>query len=275
MRLKCPVCARPLIEEEKRYFCEHGHSFDKAREGYVHLLPSHQMHSKMPGDNREMVMARARFLSLGYYAPLAQRLCALCLSSDTEDKTCILDAGCGEGYYTQQVYDGVRLRGRPPDILGVDISKAAVRMAARRLPQACFAVASVFALPVFDNQVRTVVNVSAPLCEAETRRVLCRGGRALFAIPSTRHLMGLKELLYEKPYENDVKDFCITGLEKVGVEKVYYRICLDDSAVLQDLFMMTPYYYRSPVGAMETLLAAGGLETEVDFDIHIFEKMEE
>ena len=272
MRLRCPVCAAPLTEEDKRFFCGHGHSFDKAREVYVHLLSSRHMNSKIPGDNKEMVSARARFLSAGYYAPLAERLCVLCLDVGEGQRAAILDAGCGEGYYTQKIYDGMHLHGRPPDMLGVDISKAAVKLASRRLPQARFAVASVFELPVFDQTFDAVVNVSAPVCEGEVFRVLKPGGRAFFAIPSTRHLMGLKELIYDEPYENDVKDFAITGLCRLGIEKVRFRAVIDGADMLKSLFMMTPYYYRSPFGALEKLAAAERLETEVDFDIHIFEK---
>ena len=42
-----------------------GHSFDVARQGYVHLLPVNKMHAKLPGDSREMVESRRRFLEGG------------------------------------------------------------------------------------------------------------------------------------------------------------------------------------------------------------------
>ena len=47
----CPICGGPLDREPSAYSCPAGHSFDLAREGYVHLLPANRMHSKMPGDD--------------------------------------------------------------------------------------------------------------------------------------------------------------------------------------------------------------------------------
>ena len=73
----CPVCGERLTREARLYRCAGGHCFDLAREGYVNLLPANQRHSAAPGDDREMVAARTRFLDGGWYAPLRQKLCAL------------------------------------------------------------------------------------------------------------------------------------------------------------------------------------------------------
>ncbi len=59
----CPICAAPLERGERAYACPNGHAYDKAREGYVHLLPANKKHSKAPGDDRGMAEARRRFLS--------------------------------------------------------------------------------------------------------------------------------------------------------------------------------------------------------------------
>nr|WP_325188535.1 hypothetical protein [uncultured Oscillibacter sp.] len=96
---RCPLCAAPLERTAGAYRCPGGHSFDIAKEGYVHLLPPNQKHSALPGDDREMVLARREFLSGGYYQPLLNTLCSriLALSGETP---ALLDAGCGEGWYT-------------------------------------------------------------------------------------------------------------------------------------------------------------------------------
>mgnify|MGYP000603413190 CR=1 FL=1 len=62
-----PLCGGPLARQEHRAVCPQGHSFDVARQGYVHLLPVNKMHAKLPGDSREMVESRRRFLEAGYY----------------------------------------------------------------------------------------------------------------------------------------------------------------------------------------------------------------
>ena len=90
----CPICSAPLERGERAYACPGGHSFDIAREGYVHLLPANRKHAKNPGDDRGMAAARSRFLSRGYYAPLRDALCGLA-RSHAGPGTPALDSGCG------------------------------------------------------------------------------------------------------------------------------------------------------------------------------------
>ena len=58
----CPVCGAALTREVRTLRCPAGHSYDLAKEGYVNLLPANYRHSASPGDDREMVAARTRFL---------------------------------------------------------------------------------------------------------------------------------------------------------------------------------------------------------------------
>ena len=89
---RCPLCASPLERGERTYRCPRGHSFDRAREGYVHLLPANQKHAREPGDDKAMAAARSRFLDGGWYAPLREALCRLALASAPEAPA-VLDAG--------------------------------------------------------------------------------------------------------------------------------------------------------------------------------------
>ena len=68
--LVCPVCGEELLSEKSRRYCAAGHSFDRAKEGYTNLLLSNKSKQSVHGDNREMVVARDRFLSSGAYSPL-------------------------------------------------------------------------------------------------------------------------------------------------------------------------------------------------------------
>ena len=121
---RCPICSAPLIREETRYRCPAGHSFDLAAAGYTHLLPANRMHSKLPGDDGDMVAARSAFLSEGYYAPLREELCRQILSlTRTLPAPALLDSGCGEGYYTQGIYEALLQAGKAPRLAGIDISK--------------------------------------------------------------------------------------------------------------------------------------------------------
>ena len=74
----CPLCGAPLAGDNALK-CPSGHSFDRAKEGYWHLLPVQNTRTKAPGDSREMVAARRAFLSAGYYGIFGQALGELCL----------------------------------------------------------------------------------------------------------------------------------------------------------------------------------------------------
>ena len=95
----CPVCKERLTRQEGRYVCFKGHSFDTAKEGYVNLLPANRQHSKAPGDDKAMAQARTRFLEGGWYSPLRNELCKL-IGPALPQGGALLDAGCGEGWYT-------------------------------------------------------------------------------------------------------------------------------------------------------------------------------
>jgi 23S rRNA (guanine745-N1)-methyltransferase len=134
--LACPVCGLSLAQGEKSLSCTNGHSFDLSAKGYVNLLLSRDKHSHDPGDNKEMVASRRRFLDKGFYLPLAAGL-AKTVSEIAQakhpngDPCAILDAGCGEGYYTGHIHKTLSESGLSFKLSGMDISKEAVRAAAQ------------------------------------------------------------------------------------------------------------------------------------------------
>lgn len=269
----CPVCGGPLEEEQGGARCGEGHRFDRARQGYFHLLPPNLMHSKAPGDTPEMVRARREFLEAGYYAPFRDRLCALWQAfaqqrPNSEKPAVLLDAGCGEGWYT------AGLQGAVPEarVFGFDISKAAVKAAAGKYRDISFAVASCFHIPVGDSFCDCLTNVFAPIVPEEFRRVVKPGGTMILAVPSPRHLYGMKELLYEAPYENESKDTAYEGFAFLQREKVRGEISLPDGETALRLFAMTPYYWKTGRGAEEKLLQSGGFTTEIGFDFLVYRK---
>lgn len=184
----CPVCGSRLEKRGKSYLCPNGHSYDIASEGYVHLLRPDEMHSKSPGDDKNMVAARRRFLEAGYYDIFSDRLNGLV--RQYAGGGVFLDAGCGEGFYTG------RMRACfPPgaaDFYGFDISKRAIRLAAKKYRGISFAVGSMFHIPVVSAAADCATDVFAPIVPPELCRVLRPGGLLILAVPGERHLFGLK-----------------------------------------------------------------------------------
>lgn len=270
MKFICPKCKAPLsITENGAAKCHLGHSYDRAKEGYYNLLLSQV--GGVHGDNREMVAARRAFLDTGAYLPLAERVAELaCLY--TPSGGVLLDCGCGEGYYTHTISETAKNVNKTLHIHGFDISKEAVRLAAKRDKSLTLAVASSYDVPLADGTVDTAVNVFSPLAIEETRRVLRCGGVFIMAIPAERHLFGLKSVLYDTPYLNEPEEDELQGFELISREQIAYPLTLDSQEKIHSLFMMTPYAYRSPREGRERLAALDTLTTEIEFYLYTYKK---
>lgn len=264
--LCCPICAQPLERAERSYICPKRHCFDIAREGYVNLLPANRKNSKDPGDDKDMVSARTRFLDGGYYAPLRDALAGLVLE---KKPAAVLDSGCGEGWYTAGVCAALRECGLNTRVAGVDLSRSALKKAARRTKEAEFAAASVYHLPVADRSADLLLNCFSPLALEEFRRVLKPDGAFLYVVPGAKHLWELKQVLYENPYENEEAETDYEGFVYERILPVDFEMDLNADA-LQDLFRMTPYCWKTPKSGVERMNALDELRVTASFRIHVF-----
>ncbi len=262
----CPVCGGALERDERGCRCAAGHSFDRAREGYVNLLSANRRHSRLPGDDALMVAARSRFLDGGWYAPLRDALCRL-LQDSALPAPRVLDAGCGEGYYTAALARWASEAGGA--LAGVDLSKPAVRRAARRCPSGELAVASVYHLPLASGGVDAVVNCFSPLAAGEFGRVLRPGGVFLYVVPGPRHLWEMKRVLYDQPYQKEERRECYPGFSYREVVPVEYSFTLTDPRDLQALFHMTPYAWKTPREGVERLLDREEMTLTAQFRVHV------
>ena len=285
--LRCPVCGAPMgvSAEGRGLTCVASvternpkgkvHLFDGGAGGYVNLAPHHSG----GGDSKEAVRARSSFLRSGYYAPAADAIAAL-VREITPEGGLVLDAGCGEGYYSGRISE------EGCSVLGVDLSKFATDTAAKtarrermnrgQASSTLYAVGSVFELPVADGSFHTVVNIFAPCAPAEYARVLKPGGHLVVAGAGERHLFGLKELIYDDPYLNDPRRDLPAegdGLRLLEIRNVTFEITVTDPDHREALFSMTPYYWRTSREGHSRLAAAEALTTEVSFDLHVYEKI--
>jgi len=268
----CPVCGGALTREPDRYVCPSGHSFDIAKEGYVNLLPANLQHSKAPGDDKQMTQARTRFLEGGWYSPLREELCKLAQEAAGEGAS-LLDVGCGEGWYTAALAQVMARRGGRT--AGIDLSKPAVKKAARRCPGGEIAVASAYHLPVAAGRLDVLTDCFSPLAAEEFSRVLRPGGVFLYVVPGPRHLWELKEVLYDAPYENGEKREAYPGFRYLDVASVETAFTLPTPQDIQDLFSMTPYAWKTPRAGAERLAGLDRLTVTGQFRIHMLERSKE
>ena len=268
----CPVCGGILEKNENCYLCNKGHSFDISKRGYVNLLLSQHSKTKQHGDDKAMVKSRRDFLEKGFYTPLLTEILRL-VSKYSHRNVVILDAGCGECWYTSRIFQRLVKAKKSPTIFAIDISKNALDLAGKRGEQIFRAVASVFKVPLPKETCDLLLNIFSPYCSDEYLRVLKNGGILLRVIPLERHLFSLKSLVYDKPYENTVEDYALKGYEFLEEKRVLDTINLTTNQEVLDLFMMTPYYYKTSREDFAKLENVASLETETQFAVLIYKKL--
>lgn len=250
--LTCPLCNGALSADERGVACPAGHRFDRARQGYLNLLPVQHKKSRDPGDNQAMVEARRRFLDGGHYAPLARRLTELATERAPRRW---LDIGCGEGYYTAQLAEALPAA----DGYALDISREAVKRACRRAPQLTWLVASMARVPLADASCDLLASVFSPLDWQEARRLLAPGGGLLRMGPTREHLLELRGLLYDEVREyDDAKHLSLIppGMHLAHSETLSYRLRLDNVEDRADLLAMTPHGWRANAERRAAVIAA-------------------
>ncbi len=268
----CPVCKKDLQKEDKSLKCLEGHCFDLSKKGYVNLLLSQHRNSSDPGDSKEMVLARRRFLETGGYHRLAEALGAFgaMAGSERNGTLSILDAGCGEGYYTLSMLRALSEGGIASELYGMDISKEAVHLASGRSKAVHWSIGSLFRLPFSNQSIDLITNIFAPASDSEFKRVLKKDGLLLTVIPGKDHLDGLKAVLYDKPYENDEAAPQLPSFSETQRIRVTDRIELTGREALSDLLVMTPYFWRTPREGIERLNRLPSLQVSLDFLIVVY-----
>lgn len=267
---QCPVCGAPLSQQAKLWRCSANHCFDQAKEGYVNLLLANQKHSREPGDNADMLRARREFLSTGLYRFLPEAVIALVQEhlDQREANHEALDLGCGEGYYTHFFASTLG----EWQWHGVDISKAGIRMAAKRYPEISFAVASNFQLPVLTGTQSLVTQIFAPTDVDEISRVLRKQGLYLVVNPAPRHLWELKEHLYDAPEEHSIRHIDHEDFTLQEDSVCTQVTTIEDNQVLNQLFQMTPFFWNVGKQRQEALQQMTSLELTFSFHLALYQR---
>lgn len=266
MKLLCPVCARELNMDSRPCRCGAGHSFDAARQGYVNLLPVQQKHSLNPGDTRDQVASRREFLSAGFYRPIADALCTAAAQFGAEGP--ILDVGCGEGYYSSILADAMGA-----ELVGIDISKEAVRRAAGTYKNGLWLCATAAKLPVADGQAGLITSLFALTVPGEFHRCLKEKGLFFQVLAAEDHLLSLKSIIYPelKCKEKDTVP-AVAGFELVNTVPISFPFTVEGPQV-QNLLSMTPHVYRISAAGAAALAATEKLTDRASCVLNVYRRM--
>jgi 23S rRNA (guanine745-N1)-methyltransferase len=182
--------------------------------------------------------SRRSFFATGSYAPIATAL-AEALGDITGP---VLDVGCGEGYYLTHINATKKY--------GIDISKKAVQMASKLLPDANFAVASAFRLPIVNHSCAAVFTVFAPHSFEEYARVLKPGGTWVTITPGPHHLQQMRpkrDLSIDEREERRSEP----PAQAQHAKRIQFDLDLSPSTA-NDLFSMTPLVWQTAADASAT-----------------------
>jgi len=272
--LACPLCCEPFVQEQQVLRCTNRHSFDIAREGYVNLV-----RKQLPGDTKEMLLARRAVFEQGLYQPLSDALNTLLLARLSSLAVVrYFDAGCGEGYYQSRLYEAL-LAGETAAIsMGCDISREGIRLAARRYPESFFQVANIKErLPLADQGLDLLLNIFAPRNTPEFARVLATDALLVIVIPGPLHIQQLRSALHLLTIEEQKEQHVIEQFTEEGQftlltsESVTYDLTLAEEALTR-VVMMTPNYWHLTAEQRMQMTTLSTLTTTFDFRCLVFQR---
>ena len=295
--LSCPVCGGDLTREGKSLLCrstEKVHTFDGAKEGYVNLLPPGRGRNARSGDEAEMIRSRSAFLETSSYDKLSDEVASLISKFAPEDTSTItvVDSGCGEGYHSIRFTKGISdITGRDVLLAAFDASKAGAAHAAKAAYRAgvapkggvgevfdgralaSFMTGNIFSLPLKESCADAVVSMFAPLAWEEMSRILGEKGIVIVAASGIDHLTEMREIIYKEVIKKESSVKVGDGFEEVCRTNVKYKITLDKSCDIMNLFGMTPFCHRTPAEAVKRLSETESLTLTVDTDFYVFRKI--
>ena len=264
----CPKCKAKLELQNRSLVCNNSHCFDLAKEGYVNLLMVNSKKSKNPGDNARMMMARRAFFESSHYEPLAENLSKLVNKLCNNNELSILDLGCGEGYYSGYIKN----HNETLDMIGLDISKVAIRYASKRYKDINFCVASAYNLPFEDGTFDILLRVYAPSSVTELQRVIKENGFLITVTPGERHLYQLRDIIYTDVQKHSDESKIIQNFKLVDKVKLKYSLNINELETIKNLLEMTPFGWKISEVDKEKLYSKGNWEINCDFNITIYSR---
>lgn len=238
IKLICPICKKIMFQRERTLVCEKNHCFDFARQGYVNLLPVQNKHSLNPGDTAEMLSARRDFLDKGFYVPILNDV-EEAVQKYHKKEPLLVDVGCGEGYYTCMLKEKLSA-----SCVGIDISKNGVRMACSRNKNILWLAATGSNIPLADSSADIVTAIFSLFMNDEYSRILKSGGCFVEVCAASKHLIQLKEIIYDEVFEQHKHPApCGREFDEVMCEEHGFDFELENSD-LRNLLLMTPHFWR-------------------------------
>lgn len=278
--LACPIDGLALEVNGQDLVCARKHNYNVSRYGYVNLLPVGLKPSKDPGDSRGMVEARRAVLDNGVFKPLAHALAdVVCSQARSIESTSplLVDAGCGEGYYTDALQTALsqHLDLAEFAVLGVDISKWAITAAARRYTGAAWAVGNNKRLPVLEHSTNIITSLFGFSTWQPWAELQAAGQIVVTASAGPQHLIELRELVYERVRIHSAADDAeakAAGYQRTGESRIEFIHSIGEPDLASKVLMMTPHGHRVAATTRTSLDTSAISTLTMDVLIRVYQR---
>ncbi|WP_125589120.1 methyltransferase domain-containing protein [Companilactobacillus jidongensis] len=235
----CPICKEKLELQDTSLVCINNHNFDISKYGYVNFLLNMKQQKNYDKENFEN---RGLILKDGLYDHILSKLIDIITGLPVGS---ILDAGCGEGYYSREIKQALQKQ-----VLAFDISKDSVQQAARQDTDNTvkWFVGDLAQLPMQDNSMDCILDIFSPANYNEFHRILTDNGYLIKVIPGENHVIELRQkasaYLRSDSYSNkkvlDYFEEHFTVIDEIDATKTY-----EVSERVRDAFIqMTPLLFN-------------------------------
>ena len=251
----CPICGKKIRFHAGSLVCKKEHCFDISAKGYVNMLGATR---PLKGYDKQFFKSRGEFFAKGYYAHILDAIIkkvseikAAADGSEPATQLVLIDAGCGEGYYSSALAG--RIEGL--QIIAFDIAADAIVCAAKSKENVAWTIADVTNIPVKDGICDILLDVFTPASYKEFGRILKKGGYILKVIPGSNHLKELRkaarEQLKNKDYSgDDVSDYFEQHYDILSQETLTNTMPIDQET-LKTLTEMTPLLFDVDVSRLD------------------------
>lgn len=144
--VRCPLCHEQMSITKNSLVCNKKHCYDIAKTGYVNF---YMRKDKIYTDS--LFQSRKNIYEAHFYDQLVDKINEIIEEIYGSNSIVIVDAGCGEGFFTNRIG-----KSKNAIKIGFDISKEAIKLASKKTHAISWMVADLNNIPVKDKCVDIV-----------------------------------------------------------------------------------------------------------------------
>lgn len=236
---QCPLCKQVLhFANESSLVCKSGHCFDISSKGYVNFVSNQK---PLKGYNSMFFEKRREFLENGFYDHIVNAIADIILAQGNILR--IVDAGCGDGFYSQNL-----AKRTGADFFAFDFSKDAIKVASKGWNEIYWMVADIANIPLPSGSMNCILNIFSPANYSEFQRVSAPDSILVKAIPGKNHMRELRYVVHGQLRNAEYSNQQVINNFKRHLilvdRKLVNRTIVITRSQIQTLLSMTPLLFN-------------------------------